>query len=104
MKENITKTKLQKISDQVLIDIKLSENEHYLTDGVFCSFNCIIAFIEDNSHDFFYSESKTLTYSIYKEYMNKTLTKIKKAPHWRMLQNFGGPLTIMTIGKKVIRK
>ena len=94
MKENITKTKLQKISDQVLIDIKLSENEHYLTDGVFCSFNCIIAFIEDNSHDFFYSESKTLTYSIYKEYMNKTLTKIKKAPHWRLLQNFGGPLTI----------
>jgi hypothetical protein len=97
MKENITKTKLQKIMTNPMTDsiqVKLSESEYYLTDGVFCSFNCIIAFIEDNSHDFFYKESKSLTYSMYRECINKNITKIKKAPHWRLLKTFGGPLSI----------
>ena len=96
MKENVTKTKLLKIMEHKKdsIDIKLIENEYYLTDGIFCSFNCIIAYINENSHDLFYSESKMLTYSMYKELIGKDATRIKGAPHWRLLKAFGGPFSI----------
>ena len=96
MKENITKTKLEKVMAMTLdsFDIKINETEHYLTDGIFCGFNCIIAFINENSHDSFYSESKLLTYSMYNEMVGKQVKKIKASPHWRLLKSFGGPLTI----------
>lgn len=96
MKENITKNKLDQILalKKDIIDIKQIETEHYLTDGIFCSFNCIIAFICENAHDPFYSESKMLTYSMYKELIGKNAIKIKAAPHWRLLKSFGGPYTI----------
>ena len=96
MKENLTKTKLASILELKtdLYDITPVETEYYLTDGIFCSFNCIIAFVNDQSHDAFYNESKMLTYSMYREVVGKTATKIKSAPHWRLLKMFGGPFTI----------
>lgn len=96
MKENVTKNKLGHVLANLnpSIDIKTIETEHYITDGVFCSFNCIIAFVNDHSHDSFYSESKMLTYTIYKEIVGKDVKKIKPAPHWRLLKMFGGPFTI----------
>lgn len=55
MKENITKTKLEQLSQlkQDTIEIKLIEKEHYVTDGIFCSFNCVMSFIQENAHDSF---------------------------------------------------
>lgn len=96
MKENITKTKLEQLSQlkQDTIEIKLIEKEHYVTDGIFCSFNCVMSFIQENAHDSFYSESKMLLYSMYKEYVGNNVKKIKSAPHWRLLKTFGGPFTI----------
>lgn len=96
MKENITKTKLAHVLEmkQDSFEIVPVETEYYLTDGIFCSFNCIISFIQDHSHDSFYSESKMLTYSMYREVVGKRVSKIKGAPHWRLLKIFGGPFTI----------
>lgn len=100
MKENITKTKLLEVLDMKLdIDIKPIETEYYLTDGIFCSFNCLIAYIYDNSHDAFYSESKMLTYNMYKDIVGKEAKKIKAAPHWRLLKEYGGPFSITDFRK-----
>jgi hypothetical protein len=96
MKENLTKNKLLHVLGikQEYIEIKPIETEYYLTDGIFCSFNCIIAFIDENSHDFLYNESKMLTFNMYKDTLNKETKKIKPAPHWRLLKSFGGSLSI----------
>lgn len=96
MKENLTKTKLASVLDlkSDSYDITPVETEYYLTDGIFCSFNCIMAFIKDQAHDAFYNESKMLTYNMYREVVGKKATKIKSAPHWRLLKMFGGPFTI----------
>jgi len=96
MKENVTKKKLDRIIDEKneTIDVKHIEKEHYMTDGIFCSFNCIIAFVNDNSHNSFYNESKMLTYTMYMDVVGKDVKKIKPSPHWRLLKSFGGPFTI----------
>ena len=110
MKENVTKNKLKKILDkstQGLINIIPYEKNYYLTDGVFCSFNCVLAFINDNKHDIFYVESTSLLRSIYEKFIGNELEisprssflgdnlhKITPAPHWRLLRDYGGHMTI----------
>jgi hypothetical protein len=96
MKENVTKQKLLKVLniDSEIITIKPIETEYYLTDGIFCSFNCIIAFIHDHHHDQLYNESKVLTFNMYKDILHKSSSKINSAPHWRLLKSFGGSLSI----------
>jgi len=95
MKENVTKKKLETVlNTPSSMEIKAIETEHYVTDGIFCSFNCIIAFVNDHSYDTFYRESKFLTYTMYKEMIGKDVKKIKASPHWRLLKSFGGPLSI----------
>ena len=67
----------------------------YETDGIFCSFNCCLAFIENERRDPLYRYSKTLLYQMYKEVNDKELKdEIIPAPHWRTLSEFGGNLSI----------
>lgn len=95
MKENVTKQKLENVLQvKNSMEVKPIETEHYVTDGIFCSFNCIIAFVNDHSYDPFYRESKTLTYTMYNEIVGKDVKKIKASPHWRLLKTYGGPLSI----------
>jgi hypothetical protein len=99
MKENVTLQKLaditgKKIYNTSSTEIKTIEKEHYITDGIFCSFNCIMAFVVDHSHDSLYNESKMLTYTMYKQLVGKDVVKIKSAPHWRLLKSFGGQFSI----------
>ena len=51
IKENITRIKRQKYDDNPDTNIQLEKKEFYLTDGIFCSFNCCKAFIKDNKHN-----------------------------------------------------
>lgn len=114
IKENITehKKKSLKSSDQnfIFIPIKsnnnsnvdIQENEYYLTDSVFCSFNCCKAFILDNHHSNLYEHSNFLLIKMYNEILcvknNNVPLKEKKdinpAPHWKLLIEYGGNLTI----------
>ena len=53
LEKNLTKTKLASVLDlkSDSYDITPVETEYYLTDGIFCSFNCIISYInEENIH------------------------------------------------------
>ena len=73
--------------------IKLDKNFYYETDGIFCSFNCCLAFIKDNFKNPLYSNSQLLLGKLYKELFDIDIN-IKEAPPWRLLKAYGGPLTI----------
>jgi len=102
IKENITKYKSNIIQDTSLFmsknkaDITVHKEEYYITDGIFCSFNCCKAFIKNNKNDNLYEHSDNLLIKLYID-MNSGDTKnikINPAPHWRLLKDFGGYLSI----------
>ena len=35
------------VKDKISVQYEIKNNDYYLTDGIFCSFNCIKAFIKD---------------------------------------------------------
>jgi hypothetical protein len=115
IKENITTEKTKRIEGAKytpfifnLIKEKNTDNkydikkdEYYITDGVFCSFNCCKAFIKDNKHNSLYEYSEILLNKLFHYIMQleNTNIDIKKfiiipAPHWRLLQQYGGHLSI----------
>ena len=74
------------------IDIKIEKNDYYETDGIFCSPNCLYAFILENKKNPIYSESEHLFTRLIYDILK--ITKINPAPHWRLLEEYGGTLTI----------
>ena len=115
IKENITREKTKRIEQTTHIPFIFSlfaekksdnkydveKNEFYFTDGIFCSFNCTKAFIKDNKHNSLYDYSEILLTKLFNYIMQLENTNIdtKKiiiipAPHWRLLQQYGGHLSI----------
>lgn len=74
---------------------------YYETDGVFCSFNCCFAFIRDNRHDPRYMSSAMLLHHLYAT-TQPVKQQLHPAPHWRLLQEYGGPLTIDEFRKSFV--
>jgi len=67
----------------------------YLTDGIFCSFNCVLAFIRDNKHKSLYVDSEFLLMEMYKDCLGEIPDEmIIPAPSWRLLKTFGGHMDI----------
>lgn len=64
----------------------------YEMDGAFCSFECCYAFIRDRKNDPFYSQSETLLRMIY--YRQSQSMDLQCAPHWRLLKEYGGTMSI----------
>ena len=50
IRENITKKKLKRLQNTTFPNCKLdiNNNDFYMTDGIFCSFNCCLSFINEN--------------------------------------------------------
>lgn len=92
IKENVTKVKQDMINDE---NISCNKGEYYETDGVFCSFNCCKAYIDDNKHNRLYDESMMLLTKMYNNIMNTKSIVITPAPHWRTLEHYGGHLNII---------
>ena len=98
IKENISKMKKKIISDnestKYFLDI--NEKEYYDTDGIFCSFNCCKAFIKENKHNILYENSENLLIKLYNDINNccEPNIIINCAPSWRLLREYGGPLSI----------
>ena len=63
--ENVTKKNKKKLEKNG--EFISSTEEYYQTDGVFCSFNCCKAFIEDNKHKRVYDNSSLLLLKMYNE-------------------------------------
>ena len=93
IKENITSTKLKEIEVSEDKRLTILNKGHYITDGIFCSFNCCMSYIIDNRTNSIYVLSEMLLLKMYNEiYVNGG--SIEQAPHWRTLRQCGGDLTI----------
>lgn len=89
IREDITANK--NIEDE---RINIIRKEYYETDGIFCSFNCCKAYIDDNKHNKLYNQSMCLLAKIYKKMTNVSIPLINPAPHWRLLQAYGGHMSV----------
>jgi len=99
MKENVTSSKLANIQQlhenaSSSVQIAAIENDYYLTDGIFCSFNCAFAFAKEQLHDLFYKDSISLLHTLYYSFFGKKMEKIVPSPSWRLLEQYGGHLSI----------
>jgi hypothetical protein len=97
IKEQITRNKRKYIENNnkyVKTDTVIDKKEYFETDGVFCSFNCCKAFIEDNKHNNLYINSNILLVKMYNDMFGKNINYITPAAHWRLLKEYGGYMTI----------
>jgi hypothetical protein len=67
----------------------------YETDGVFCSYPCIVAYIDDSPNNIRYRDSLHLLMHMHEQtfgfYPKGT---IHPAPSWQLLDDYGGHMTI----------
>lgn len=73
-------------------DVIEEKNDYYETDGIFCSLECVMAFIKENKKNPLYSDSEILLGRI-------AGRKVEPAPHWRLLKPYGGHLDIKDFRK-----
>ena len=67
--------------------------DYFDTDGIVCSFNCIVSVLEDSPSPI-YKKSNHLMYILYKILFGKyPAQKIIRSPSWKMRREYGGPLT-----------
>jgi hypothetical protein len=74
--------------------LEIQPSNYYLTDGIFCSFNCCFAFIDFNKLNPLYSQSLNLLKKMYYDLFPNYDISLMKAPHWRLLKDYGGELSI----------
>jgi hypothetical protein len=94
IKANITKKRRETIEREGDTRLNVLDKNYYQTDGIFCSFNCCMAYIEDNKHNSMYTMSEMLLLKMYHDIYPTRVVSIDEAPHWRKLKQYGGDLTI----------
>ena len=82
------------IAPPTTCSISINNKDYYSTDGIFCSFNCCKAFIKENKHNKLYENSDILLTKLYEDMYNVKNIVINPSPHWRLLIEYGGYLTI----------
>lgn len=95
--ENVSVKKVDSLKKVGDIQIVIEDNDYYETDGIFCSFNCCMAYILDpeNKNKNIYRQSESLVLKMYYDInMDDNNLEIIPAPHWRTLEDFGGTSTI----------
>ena len=74
------------------IDVKLEKNDYCESDGIFCNDgSCLYAFILENKKNPLYADSEYLFLRFMREI---GAPKTNPAAHWRLLEEYGGTLTI----------
>lgn len=92
--EPITEKRISEINKRCDTRLSVIENSYYETDGAFCSFNCVMAFIKDNKRNSLYRDSEMLLLQLYQDLNDTKILEITPAPHWRNLIDHGGNMTI----------
>jgi hypothetical protein len=78
------------------IPIKFCKEQNaFDCDGIFCSFNCIVAYLQEHNQ-YRYKDSTVLLLMMYRHIFQKhrDITKITPSPSWKLLKEYGGHLTI----------
>lgn len=73
-----------------------SEIQEYNVDGVFCSVECCLAFIDEYRHNPMYQNSEYFIREIF------PTSEYKRAPHWRILTEYGGNQSIEEFRKSFV--
>ncbi len=70
--------------------------DFFETEGIFCSFSCILSYILDKGMHSKYKNSISYLYLLRQKIYNSStdMGEIKKSPPWKMLKKFGGSLNI----------
>lgn len=92
MRESVTEKKKESLENNK--NISVNNTKRYQSDGVFCHFCCIKAFIEDNKHIPMYKNSTSLLSKLYADLTGNKLISFDSAPHWRLLREYGGHMSI----------
>jgi hypothetical protein len=72
---------------------KIFTKNFFETDGIVCSFNCMISFIEENSYNPIYQNSYNYVYLMYKQIFGEYPHQpIIRAPSWKLRKEYGGTL------------
>ena len=91
IRHSITTQKTQEIQDKE----NIIDRNYYETDGIFCSFNCCLSFIESNKKEPLYSNSTYLLFKIYNDiFIDQDIPQLTPAPNWRLLKDYGGSMDI----------
>lgn len=73
---------------------KIFKKEFFETEGNFCCFCCVRAYIDEFSSTYSkYKKSSTLLFLMYYK-LKGEYAKIPKSPSWKILKEYGGQLTI----------
>jgi hypothetical protein len=96
--EPVSETRADEVRERQDNRLYVENKGEYECDGIFCSFNCCLAYINapENKHNPQYKNSERLLLQLYAD-INGKLISIKElipAPHWRMLSEYGGSLSI----------
>lgn len=77
------------------------KGDAFETDGVFCSFGCMKAYLLENIKNIRYKNSMTLILVLYKLLFQRDIETITPSPHWKLLSVYGGHLDIMDLRKAI---
>ena len=96
--EFVTDSRIEEIKEKNEHNYKIERRGVYESDGVFCSCNCILAFLKEpeNRKNPLYRYSYILLNEIYQKLFNKDLKTLIPAGHWRLLNEYGGNQDIKT--------
>jgi hypothetical protein len=94
LRENITENQLKEYKSEDASQIQIQQRNYYLMDGLFCSFNCCLAFIKENHFEPMYHNSENYLKKIYYDIFGDDASKLVPAPSWRLLKNYGGHIPI----------
>ena len=94
IKENISRDKRSFFENNNNPKINILEREYYEVDGFFCSFNCCLAFINENKNNSIYKHSKNLLKKIYFDIFKMYPENFIPSPSWKLLKDYGGKLNI----------
>lgn len=95
LRENITTTQLDQNQDHFQKhSMNMMTRDYYTTDGIFCSFNCCLAFIHNNHQNPLYRYSENLLSHIHAKTFGKDAQPIIPSPSWRLLKDYGGSISI----------
>jgi hypothetical protein len=95
LRENISSQQMDEGKEYYMKEkIEFFNRDYFVTDGVFCSFNCALAFILDNKTNPLYIFSANLLMKMYYETYSESSIPLEPAPSWRLLATYGGHMSI----------
>jgi len=77
------------------------KDDSFETEGIFCSFACMKAYLNKRLNNPYYKNSPGLIHLLYFKLFKKNIERITPSPDWRLLKEYGGELSIMDLRRMI---